>query len=69
MTQLDRGSNIDLLIDRRRAVAAQLAGIDVQLAIAVGDRDAAQRAMHEMNAQVGARYAARFAECREKAEQ
>ena len=69
MTQLDRDSNIALLIDRRRAVAAQLAGIDIELAIAVGDRDAAQRAMHEMNAQVGARYAARFAECREKAEQ
>lgn len=49
------------LIDRRRALAAQLAGVDVELAIAVGDRDAAQRALKEMNAQTGARHAARFA--------
>lgn len=49
------------LIDRRRALAAQLAGVDMELAIAVGDRDAAQRALKEMNAQTGARMAARFA--------
>lgn len=53
------------LIDRRRAVAAQLAGVDVELAIATGDRDAAQRALKEMNAQTEARYAARFAACKE----
>lgn len=52
------------LIDRRRALAAQLAGVDMELAIAVGDRDAACRAMREMNAQVVARYAARFAACK-----
>ena len=51
------------LIDRRRALAAQLAGVDMELAIAVGDRDAAQRALKEMNAQTGARMAARFAAC------
>ena len=52
------------LIDRRRALAAQLAGVDMELAIAVGDRDAAQRALKEMTAQVEARKAARFAVCR-----
>ncbi len=51
------------LIDRRRALAAQLAGVDMELAIAVGDRDAAQRALKEMNAQTCARMAARFAAC------
>ena len=56
-------ANLSLLIDRRRAVAAQLAGIDLEMAIALGDRDAARRAMHEMNAQVGARYAARDVAC------
>ena len=40
---------------------AQLAGVDMELAIAVGDRDAAQCALKEMNAQTGARMAARFA--------
>ena len=53
------------LIDKRRAVAAQLAGLDLEIAIAmaVGDREAAQRAMKEMNAQTEARKAARFAIC------
>ena len=59
-----RDANLSLLIDRRRAVAAQLAGIDLEMAMALGDRDAAQRAMREMNAQVGARFAARFAACK-----
>ena len=54
-------ANIARLIDKRRALAAQLAGVDMELAIAVGDRDAAQRALKEMNAQTGARYAARDA--------
>ena len=40
-----------------------MAGVDMELAIAVGDRDAAQRALKEMNAQTGARMAARFAVC------
>ena len=53
------------LIDRRRALAAQLAGVDMELAIAVGDRDAAQRALKEMNAQTEARYAARAVACQE----
>ena len=53
--------NIAALIDQRRALAAQLAGVDVELAIAVGDRDAAQRALQEMKTQTEARYAARAA--------
>jgi hypothetical protein len=52
------------LIDKRRAVAAQLAGLDLEIAMAVGDREAAQRAMKEMNAQTEARKAARAAVCR-----
>ena len=58
-------ANLSLLIDRRRAVAAQLAGIDLEMAMALGDRDAARRAVNEMNAQTEARYAARFAACKE----
>lgn len=53
---------ISALIDRRRALAAQLAGVDIELAIAVGDRDAAQRALKEMTAQTEARHAARAIE-------
>lgn len=41
--------------------AAQLAGKDVEIAMALGDRDAAYRAMREMNAQTVARQAAREA--------
>lgn len=52
------------LIDKRRDLAAQMAGVDLQIAMAVGDRDAAQRAFKEMTAQVEARKAARFAMCR-----
>lgn len=52
------------LIDQRRDLAAQLAGVDLQLAMAIGDRDAAQRHLREMNAQTEARRAARFAMCR-----
>ena len=51
------------LIDQRRELAAQLAGVDLQLAMAIGDRDAARRHMREMNAQTEARRAARFAMC------
>lgn len=52
------------LIDKRRELAAQVAGLDIEIAMAVGDRDAAQRALKEMTAQVEARKAARFAMCR-----
>ena len=56
-------TDLALLIDRRRQIAAQLAGLDIEIAIAVGDRDAAQRARHEMEAQVVARIATREAGC------
>ena len=62
-------ANIARLIDKRRALAAQLAGVDMELAIAVGDRDAACRAMREMSAQVVARYAAKFSPCAGEARQ
>lgn len=55
---------ISELIDQRRQLAAQIAGVDLQIAMALGDREAAQRAMREMNAQTEARKAARFAMCR-----
>lgn len=51
------------LIDQRRALAAQLAGKDIEIAMAVGDRDAAQRARREMQAQTVARIAVRTAGC------
>lgn len=54
-------SSVDALIDKRRAVAAQLAGVDLEIAMHQGDREAAQRALQEMNAQTAARYAARAA--------
>lgn len=49
------------LIDQRRDLAAQLAGVDLQIAMAVGGRDGARRFLKEMNAQTEARRAARFA--------
>ena len=58
----EQDRNISKLIDPRRAVAAQLAGVDLQLAMAVGDRDAAQRHLREMNAQTEARMGARAAQ-------
>ena len=52
------------LIDKRRALAAKVAGVDLEIAMAVGDREAAYRAQREMFAQTEARKAARFAMCR-----
>lgn len=52
------------LIDQRRQLAAKLAGVELQIAMAVGDRDAARRHLKEMNAQTEARKAARLAMCR-----
>ena len=45
------------LIDRRRSAAAIVAGLDVEIAMALGDRDGARKAMKEMNAQEVARQA------------
>ena len=49
------------LIDERRALAAKVAGLDMQIALACGDRDGAQRARREMEAQALARQAVREA--------
>jgi hypothetical protein len=56
-------SRLAVLIDQRRALAAQLAGKDMEIAYAVGDRDGAQRARREMEAQTVARCAARDCGC------
>lgn len=56
-------TTLAILIDERRALAAQLAGKDVEIAMALGDREEAQRALKEMKAQVEARWAVREAEC------
>jgi len=56
-------SRLAVLIDQRRALAAQIAGVDIEIAMAVGDRDAAQRARREMEAQAIARRAARECGC------
>lgn len=47
-----------ILIDQRRALAAQVAGKDMEICMALGDRDGARRAMREMEIQTGARHAA-----------
>ena len=52
-------SSLGALIDQRRALAAQLAGVNLQIAMQVGDRDAARVYLNEMNAQTAARYTAR----------
>lgn len=51
------------LIDRRREAAARVAGLDVEIAMALGDRDGARKAMKEMRAQTVARQAMRDAGC------
>ena len=51
------------LIDKRRELAAQLAGVELEIAMAVGDRDGARKHLEEMKAQTEARKAARFAMC------
>lgn len=55
------GQELAQLIDKRRELAAQLAGVELQICMAVGDRDGARRFLKEMNAQTEARRAARFA--------
>ena len=49
------------LIDKRRDLAAQVAGVELQIAMAVGDRDGARKHMEEMKAQTLARQGAKFA--------
>ena len=52
------------LIDERRDLAAQVAGKDVEIAMALGDREGARLALREMKAQTEARRATR--ECAEQ---
>lgn len=54
-------TSLAVLIDQRRALAAMVAGKDVEIAMALGDRDAAQIALKEMKAQIEARHAVREA--------
>ena len=49
------------LIDKRRKLAAQLAGVELEIAHAVGDKDGERRHLEEMKAQTLARHAAKFA--------
>ena len=51
------------LIDRRREAAAIVAGLDVEIAMALGDRDGARKHLKEMEAQTVARQAMREAGC------
>ena len=51
------------LPDRRRELAGGFGGLDVGIAMALGDRDGAQRARKEMEVQIGARLASREAGC------
>ena len=50
---------LDRLIDERRALAAQVAGKDLEIAMLLGERDTAKRALVEMLAQIEARRAVR----------
>ena len=49
------------LIDKRRELAAQLAGVELEIAMAVGDRDGARKHLEEMKAHTLARHGAKFA--------
>ena len=48
------------LIDKRRELAARLAGVEAEIALALGDRDGARKHLEEMKAQTLARHAAKF---------
>jgi len=52
-------NQLTVLIDERRALAAKLAGKELEIAMALGDRDAAKRHMKEMNSLTISRKAAR----------
>lgn len=54
---------LPVLIDRRRELAAKLAGVELEIAWAFGDTEAAFRALREMEAQTIARRAARQPGC------
>lgn len=61
--QAQQDARIAGLIDEIRTLAAQLEGKRMELALAVGDRDAAYRHMREMYALTEARIAAKQAVC------
>lgn len=63
MTQTER------LVDQIRQKAAELAGLQIQLAIEQGDRDAAVRYQGEMYAQIEARRAAALVRAEEQGEE
>ena len=52
---------LDRLIDERRELAAKVAGKDMEIALLLGERDTAKRALVEMLAQIEARRAVREA--------
>lgn len=52
---------LDKLIDERRELAAKVAGKDMEIALLLGERDTAKRALVEMLAQIEARRAVREA--------
>ena len=56
-----KDTELDQLIDKRRDLAAQLAGVEMEIAMALGDKEAARKALEEMKAQTLARHAAKFA--------
>lgn len=53
--------DLSQLIDKRRDLAAQLAGVEMEIAMALGDKEAARKALEEMKAQTLARHGAKFA--------
>lgn len=58
-----RSCSVQIEIDQQRARAAELAGKDVEACMARGDREGAEKALREMEAQVIARRAARQSGC------
>lgn len=55
-------SDLGELIDRQRRLLAEAAGVQVEICMAVGDRDGAQKALKEMKALTTARQAAAWME-------
>ena len=56
---LCKNARINRLIDEHRELVALASGKQMEICMALGDRDGARRAMKEMNAQTLARRAAR----------
>ena len=58
---MNQDAELVALIDKSRDLAAQLAGVNLEIAMAVGDRDGARKHLEEMKAQTLARHGAKFA--------